>query len=197
LQAQPSLHRQQGLLQDVQQIARCDPRARPIEFLGSLTARERARERESRLSQRLIHSVLPPLQIVATVMSLERPSIKRLEDFLTARNARAFNHPFVGCTSLANDEVSGPAMPARRVSLMLSCICGGCVATLCRRNRLPLSQAWCTAARTQEEPKGWTEHEYSAVVGYGRNCYERTRTNVLAWRVMDAVTLLVPMEDMQ
>lgn len=50
---------------------------------------------------------------------------------------------------------------------------------------------------TQEEPKGWTVHEYSAIVGFGRNCYERTRTNVLAWRVMDAVTLLVPMEDMQ
>ena len=138
MQAQPFLRRQQGLLQDVQQMARCDSSS----------------ERESRLSQRLIRSVSPPLQIVATVMSLERPSIMLLEDFLTARSARAFNHPFVGCTSLANDEVSGPAMPVRSVPLMMSCICDGCVASLCNRNGLLSSQAWCTAARRRSQRGG-------------------------------------------
>lgn len=40
----------------------------------------------------------------------------------------------------------------------------------------------------QVEPQGWTVHEYSAIVGYGRKCYEQTRINVLSWRVMDSVS---------
>ena len=43
---------------------------------------------------------------------------------------------------------------------------------------------------TQAEPEGWTVHEYGAVVGYGRECYERTRSHVLSWRVMEGVTFL-------
>ena len=42
---------------------------------------------------------------LATVLSLERPSVGLLERFLSTRAAARFNHPFVGCTSLTNNVV--------------------------------------------------------------------------------------------
>ena len=55
-------------------------------------------------------------RLVATVLSLERPTADVLDAFLQCRSMAAYNHPFVGCTSLVNDIVStltGIASPAR------------------------------------------------------------------------------------
>ena len=43
---------------------------------------------------------------LATVLSLGRPTADALDAFLQRRSAAAYNHPFVGCTSLVNDTVS-------------------------------------------------------------------------------------------
>jgi hypothetical protein len=53
---------------------------------------------------------------VATVLSLERPTADVLDAFLQRRSTAAYNHPFVGCTSLVNDIVSihGPCVPRAR-----------------------------------------------------------------------------------
>jgi hypothetical protein len=73
---------------------------------------------------------------VATVLSLERPTADVLDAFLQRRSMAAYNHPFVGCTSLVNDIVStltGIASPAREHTRSL-CTC--MYVHLCVRLRL-------------------------------------------------------------
>ena len=43
---------------------------------------------------------------LATVLRLGRPTPDVLDAFLQRRSAAAYNHPFVGCTSLINATVS-------------------------------------------------------------------------------------------
>ena len=75
---------------------------------------------------------------VATVLSLERPTADVLDAFLQRRSMAAYNHPFVGCTSLVNDIVStltGIASPAREHARSL-CTCMCLCLHLCVRPRL-------------------------------------------------------------